>query len=218
MGRGRSFDCVDWRLREHHQLKVTSIKEQVKNPNRVSVFVDDKYSFSLTLDQLLEQKLKKNVEIDEPRLVELKKLSDEGKLKAKALDWLMVRPHSKKEFREYAYRKKIEKDLSESWLQEFEAKKYLDDQKFAQWFAENRMRKNKSGRAIMAELASKGVSREIIQEVIVEQSNDEESLGKLIIKLKRRTRYQDEKKLIAYLLSKGFRYEDVKSALNPSVD
>ena len=35
-------------------MKITAIKAQVKNPERVSIFVDDKYSFSLSLDELVE--------------------------------------------------------------------------------------------------------------------------------------------------------------------
>jgi hypothetical protein len=33
-------------------MKITAIKQQVKNPERVSIFVDGKYEFSLSLDEL----------------------------------------------------------------------------------------------------------------------------------------------------------------------
>jgi hypothetical protein len=33
-------------------MKITAIKQQVKNPERVSVFIDEKYEFSLSLDEL----------------------------------------------------------------------------------------------------------------------------------------------------------------------
>ncbi len=198
-------------------MKITAIKAQVKNENRVSVFLDGKYSFSLTLDQLLEQKLKKNDELGESDVKQLKKLSDEGKLKARALEWLMNRPHSRREFRDYMFRKKAEKDLMGAWESEFIEKGYLSDENFARWFAENRLRKNKSRRAITSELASKGISREIaertLNELIDDEVNDEESLKKLIEKLKKRSRYQDEEKLKTYLISKGFRYGDIKQVL-----
>ncbi len=198
-------------------MKITVIKAQVKNENRVSIFLDNKYSFSLTLDQLLEEKLKKNDELDESRLKHLKKLSDEGKLKARALEWLMNRPHSRREFRDYMYRKKAEKDLTAAWEEEFIEKNYLSDDHFARWFAENRLRKKKSRRAVVAELASKGISREVADKVLEDlidgETNDSESLRALIEKLKTRTRYQDQQKLKAYLVSKGFSYSDIKEAL-----
>ena len=208
-------------------MKITAIKAQVKNDQRVSIFVDGKYSFSLTLDQLLEQKLKKDDKVNEVQIKQLKKLSDEGKLKARATEWLMNRPHSTREFRDYMFRKKAEKELTQVWVDEFTEKGYLSDENFTRWFAENRLRKKKSRRAVTSELASKGISRELadqaLNELVTDEVNDEEALKGLVEKLRKRSRYQDEQKLKAYLVSKGFRYDDVKSAieqakadLNPS--
>lgn len=202
-------------------MKITAIKTQVKNDNRASIFLDEKYSFSLTLDQLLNEGLKKYNELNEAQVKNLKKLSDEGKLKQRALEWLMGRPHSTREFRDYLYRKKAEKDLISAWVEEFTDKKYLDDASFARWFAENRRRKNKSSRAIRAELMTKGVPSSTIQSIVTELENEDdgdkkteqEALLELVNKLRNRTRYQDEQKLKQYLVSKGFRYEDIKSAL-----
>ncbi len=200
-------------------MKITAIKAQVKNENRVSIFVDGKYSVSLTLDQLLGQKLKKDDEIDDARIKELKKLSDEGKLKARATEWLMNRPHSVREFRDYMFKKRAEKELTEAWIEEFTDKKLLNEEHFARWFAENRARKKKSNREISAELASKGISREVASTVLTElreEKTEEESLAELVQKLRKRTRYQDEQKLKTYLVSKGFRYDDIKHALEES--
>jgi regulatory protein len=197
-------------------MKITQLKQQVKNSERVSVFVDGKYSFSLTLDHLLAEGLKKDQELDEQRLVALKKLSDEGKLRARALEWLMGRPHSTREFRDYLYRKKADKEHAEALVQEFTEKRYLNDESFARWFAEGRMRKRKSQRAIIAELRAKGVPQEAIQSVVTDlgiENNEQGSLLELVNKLSKRTRYQDPQKLTAYLISKGFRYSDVKEAI-----
>lgn len=200
---------------------ITAIKQQIKQANRVSVFVDGKYSFSLTLDQLLDEKLKKGDELDELRIKQLKKLSDEGKLKQRALEWLLMRPHSTREFRDYMYRKKAEKDLIEAWVEDFTNKKYLDDESFARWFAENRRRKNKSNRAIQSELMSKGISPVTIQSIVTtldenDSSSDKtenEALILIVNKLRKRPRYQDDQKLIQNLLGKGFRYGQIKEAL-----
>ena len=194
-------------------MKLTQIKQQVKAQDRVSIFLDGKYSFSLTLDQLLNEKLKKGDELDEQKIDELKKLSDEGKLRSRALEWLMGRPHSTREFRDYLYRKKADKDLIEQLVEEFQTKKYLNDEYFAKWFAEGRLRKNKSTRAIRLELMSKGISPVTINSIVTElETGDEDALKALVNKLRTRPRYQDEQKLKAYLVSKGFRYDDIKSA------
>jgi regulatory protein len=203
-------------------MKISAIKAQVKNTDRVSIFLEGTYSFSLTLDQLLEQKLKKDDELDDSRVKQLKKLSDEGKLKQRALEWLMGRPHSMREFKDYLYKKNAEKDLIAAWTEDFTDKKYLDDEAFARWFAENRRRKNKSSRAIYSELISKGVLAETIQRVINELEQDtfeerkteKEALAELVNKLRNRSRYQDTQKLMQYLVSKGFTYDDIKSVLS----
>jgi regulatory protein len=202
-------------------MKITAIKAQVKNDNRVSIFLDGKYSFSLSLDQLLEEKLKKNEEIDEQRLKVLKKLSDEGKLKQRTIEWVLGRPHSTKEFKDYLFKKQADKELIEAWVEEFTDKKYLDDEKYALWFAENRRRKNKSDRAITSELYSKGISSSIIQSTINEldsesdsEKSELEALKLLVDKIGGRPRYQDEQKLKSYLISKGFKYQDIKDVLD----
>ena len=202
-------------------MKITAIKAQVKTDNRVSVFVDGKYSFSLTLDQLLSEKLKKGLDLDDSEIIRLKKLSDEGKLKQRTLEWVLGRLHSTKEFRDYLYHKKAGKDLIDAWVGEFTDKNYLDDEAFARWFAENRRRKNKSNRAITSELYSKGISSVTIQRVVAELEKEEgdsdnsenAALQSLVNKLINRPRYQDEQKLKTHLISKGFLYADIKQVL-----
>ena len=200
-------------------MTISHIKQQQKQAHRVSIFVNDKYSFSLTLDQLLDEKLKKGDELDEQRIKQLKKLSDEGKLKQRALEWLMMRPHSTREFRDYMYKKQADKDLTEAWVEEFCHKKYLDDESFARWFAEGRFRKNKSIRAVRSELQSKGVEASIVEHILAESAEqaeggqDQVALHALIQKLRKRPRYQDDQKLIQNLASKGFSYASIKEAL-----
>lgn len=87
-------------------LKVTDIRQGVKNPNRVNVFIDGDFSFSLDISQAVEYKLKVGSEISEAELVELKSASDFGKLYQRALEWVLVRPRSIKEAREYLLRKR----------------------------------------------------------------------------------------------------------------
>lgn len=202
-------------------MKITQIKQQVKNPDRVSIFLDGKYNFSLTLDQLLNERLKKDDELGEQRIKDLKKLSDEGKIRARALEWLLSRPHSTREFKDYLYRKKAEKDHIEALVEEFTDRKYLNDENFAKWFVELRQRKNKSKRAIKSELYSKGISPATIQSIVSdksEDSNDPEALINLVNKLSTRTRYSDINKLKAYLISKGFSYGDIKQVLKNRQD
>jgi len=93
------------------------------------------------------------------------------------------------------------------------AKGYLDDEKFARFWIENRnVRRGSSLRKLSAELASKGVEKSIIDNILTETDRtDADELKKIITK--KRGRYDDDKKLIAYLARQGFRYDDIKEAL-----
>ncbi len=208
-------------------MKITQLKVQVKNPERVSVFVDGKYNFSLSMDQVLSEGLKKDLELDESDIKRFKKLSEEGKLKARALEWLLSRPRSVSEFRSYMYKKSAEADLTNAWQEEFLIRGYLDQERFASWLAELKLRKNKSTREVRSILASKGVEKSLIDQTLLDlspQKNEEDELQDssdiqairaLVEKLSGRPRYRAEpQKLIAYLQRKGFRYHDIKTVLS----
>jgi regulatory protein len=196
-------------------MKITSIKQQIKNPERVSIFVDSKYEFSLSLDELVKYKLKNGDEFSAADVKKFKKISADGKLRGRALEWLMNRPHSEREFRDYLYRKKVEPEQIESLVSEFTEKGYLDNTKFAVWFTELQARRSKSDRAIRAELFKKGIGREVADETLAEAAGEEAQRLKAIVEKKRKlSRYQnDSQKLAKYLTSQGFSWELVKEEL-----
>jgi regulatory protein len=202
-------------------MKITAIKQQVKNPERVSIFVDNKYEFSLSLDELVKYKLKNNDELSAADVKKYKKISADGKLRARALEWLMNRPHSEREFRDYLYRKKVEPEQIDSLVDEFTQKAYLDNVKFAAWFTELQARRGKSDRAIKAELFKKGIGRELADQAVPENAGEEEARLKAMIEKKSRlSRYKnDPQKLAKYLTSQGFSWQAVKDELfNNSID
>ena len=192
-------------------MKVTALKEQLKDQNRVSIFVDNAYSFSLTLSQVIDQKIKVGMELSESMLAELKKLSLEGKMYAQVLDWLSRRPHSTKEFQQYMYKKKAPPEQTELFLQKLLDKGYLNDEHFAQWWQDKSQFKHKSSRSIRAELSVKGIKSSVNN-----SGSDIDAIKALISKLQSRPRYADQNKLIRYLIGKGFSYSDIKSVLNDS--
>lgn len=197
-------------------MVITALKQQVKNPDRVSIFVDGKYEFSLSLDDLVKHRLKNGDELSSGDVKKYKKISADGKLRARALEWLMSRPHSEREFRDYLYRKKAEPEQIDSLAVEFSAKGYLDNSKFALWYAELLGRRGKSARAIKSELFAKGISREDAEAAVEQGSGDEVLRLKAVIEKKSKlSRYKnDPPKLAKYLTSQGYSWQDVKEQLN----
>lgn len=195
-------------------MKITAVKQQVKNPDRASIFIDGKYSFSLSLNELVSEKLKAGLEVSQPEYERLKRLSDDGKIKMRAMEWVMSRPRSRREFKDYMYRKKADPEQVDRLIEEFTDKGYMNEEKFASWLIEMRRRQGKSARAIRSELASKGIDREITAELL-NASDDLSALKGIINKKQKLPRYKaDPQKLMQYLARQGFSYDDVKKALN----
>lgn len=196
--------------------KITNIKSQVKNKDRVSVFIDGKYSFSLSTWQFAGAGLKVGSEMTEKELVEFQADSDFGKFYDRTLMWLLLRPRSTWEVEDYLRRKTDDEDLRESVLKRLLAKSYIDDNDFAErWVQNRRLLKPISKLKLRQELLKKRVPKETIDQTLEADETDErEVLKELIVKKRRISRYQDDKKLMEYLARQGFRYGDIKVALD----
>ena len=194
------------------RLKITDIRQGVKNPERVNVFINGKFGFSLDIAQAVDLKIKVGREITAEELGEYKKQSDFGKLYQRTLEWVLMRPRSEKEVRDYLckkiYEKKIEEEYINLIVEKLCSKGYLDDTKFAEYYVENRfVKKGISRKRLRMELVKRGVDTEIIEQVL-DGRNDEEEILKIIAK--KRAKYDDEK-LIAYLCRQGFPYQLAQS-------
>jgi regulatory protein len=205
---------------------ITAIGVQARNKDRVNVSVDGKYRFSLDMFQVIELGIKVGRSYDEAELNALEQESQLGKLYGRALEYCLLRPHSSREVKDYLYRKTrptrqkngelkkgVSPEITNRVFNRLVEKGYIDDQKFTRFWVENRfVRKGISQRKLVAELMTKGVDNAIIQaELVSSDRSDESELGKIIDK--KRSKYPDEQKLIAYLARQGFSYDDIKSAL-----
>lgn len=208
-------------------MLVTDIKLQVKNSNRVSIYLDGRYSFSLTVDQLASFNFKKGDDLSLEEVEAYKDESSYGKLKAVALDYLLLRTRSKKEFRDYLFRKTLSTydkkgkkiirytDVQAKRIYEhFLNTKYLDDEFFAKTWVENRnLKKGVSKKKLYQELKQKGIEDHVIEQALGASGRDDlDELKKVLAK--KAGRYKgDDNKLIRYLASLGFNYEDIKKAI-----
>lgn len=212
-------------------MKITALKMQVRDKDRVNVFIDEKYRFSLDIIQVAELGIKNGAEYTEEELVELENESQFGKLYTRSLEYALIRPRSQREMRDYLYRKTrdsrtktgdikkgVSKELTERVFNRLFEKGYIDDMKFASFWVENRnVRKGSSMRKLQMELHGKGVDAAIVEQVLASTERaDTDELQKIIAK--KASRYDDVQKLTAYLVRQGFRYDDVKEALARSDD
>lgn len=192
-------------------MTITKITAQVKNSDRANIFIDGSYSFSLTLGQVIDNKVKVGMEINDAELNVLKKISDFGKLKMRTVEWLYIRPRSSQELKMYLKKKNIDPEVSGNLIIEVQRLNYQDDIRFTKWWVEQRKAKHKSDRFIYNELRAKGIHSSIIEEALHESSETDEARIKSLINKKRLIqKYPDKQKLITYLMRQGFSYELIK--------
>lgn len=197
-------------------MKITDIKQQVKRKDRYSVYVDSKYSFSLSENELINQGLRIGQEFDKQTFEEVKKTAEEDKAYMRAIDLLSRRQRSTWEMQQYLKRKGYDNKTIQKILNVLSNKTLLNDRTFAEaWVANRRLLKQTSRRRLWQELKQKHVRDEIITEVLEEDDTDERQvLMDLVAKKRQQTRYQDAQKLMAYLLRQGFNYGDIRQVLD----
>lgn len=196
-------------------MKITAIKQQEKLKGRYSIFVDEKYAFSLSDTALLDAKLVIGQELNEQELKEYKELSADDKIYGLVLRYLAIRPRSEWEIKTYLQRKQSPDALQEKIISKLKSNNLIDDVAFARsWVNNRRLLKPVSMRRLQLELKQKHVSDEVITEVLADDETDEKTvLKELVMRKRKQTRYQDNEKLMAYLARQGFQYGDIKDAI-----
>lgn len=198
-------------------MRVTAVKQQVKRSNRYSIFIDGKYSFSLSESALLESRLASGDELSAQKIKEFKKLSEDDKLYNQVLRYIALRPRSRWEIEFYLEKKKkASPALTESILNKLSNIGLIDDEKFAKAFVnDRRLLKPTSRRKLILELRKKHIADEIIEQAVGTEAEDERAaLREIMARKRRQSKYQDNEKLMQYLARQGFSYSDIKAALN----
>ena len=96
---------------EEGTFTVTDIKQAIKNPNRVNIFINGKYHFSLDIFQLSDLNVKIGQVFNKDEISHLEQQSEFGKLYSLALNYCLMRPHSEKEIHDYLRKKTLTKKL-----------------------------------------------------------------------------------------------------------
>lgn len=212
--------------------RVTKMTPGVRDPNRVNVFLDGRFAFSLDVAQVVELGVKVDQELSLERLNELRDASEFGKLYQRTLEWVLTRPHSIRETRDYLRRRQIKRrqlnrqrereekkplaelreDMMGLVVERLITKGYLNDEKFTEYYIENRyVRRGISHKRLRTELQKKGIETDVINRLLSSEARDEgEEIMKMIAK--KRKKY-DDFKLVNYLVRQGFGYQLAKDAV-----
>lgn len=186
---------------------------------RYSVYVDERYAFSLSEGALIDAKLYVGQELDTASLDAYKKLSGEDLAYQNSLRYVALRPRSIAEMSDYLQRKHIALPLAQEIIKRLTTSGYLDDEAFARsWVRSRQTLKPRSRRRLVQELRQKRVADEIIERVIQDETGgDLEPLRQIVAKKIQRPPYSyDKQKLIQYLARQGFKYSDIETVMKQS--
>jgi regulatory protein len=197
-------------------MKITEIKQQVKKPDRYSISVDNKYSFSLSSEELLAEGLFIGKQLTDQDISSLKKLSEKSLARTQCYHYLSYRQRSEWELVTFLKRKLYPESVIQATIDYLKDKGMVDDKKFCDSWIENRLQlKPTSIRQLKLELRQKHIESSIINEEIKKYNIDETDVIKqLIIKKKKQSKYSDNNKLLSYLARKGFSYSAIKQVLS----
>lgn len=189
--------------------QITDLKIQKKR-DRVNVYVDGKYSFSLDYESYYKSGLKINQTISEDKIKNISCQGDFQKILDKILAFANIRPRSMWEFENWMKRKKVENSIKKDLFEKLRKFGFVDDYKFGQWWIDQRREfRPKPKRVLRIELVRKGLDKNIIRELLQDTTVNEEKLAKKIVKknLYRWKKYDisvRKNKAISYLVRKGF--------------
>lgn len=198
--------------------RITDIKP-TNRPGRYSVYLDGRFGFALGDLELSASSLKIGSELSTKEVKDWQDRAAESKVQAAALRYIAIRPRSTHELREYLRRKEYEAGEIDAAQEYLESYSYLDDTDFARrWVEYRQATSQRSTWRLGNELRAKGIAADVIAEVL--QGQDEsiqvEALAALIAK--KRGRYTDEQKLIAYCLRQGFPIGLIRRTLAESAE
>ncbi len=194
-------------------MVITAITIQKKNKQRVSVFLDQKFAFSLELEVVLRHHLKVNQTLTQDVMTQLIKEHDFAHWYNAALKLISIRPRAQKEITDYFKKHEVGEQTQIQVLTKLIDRKFIDDAAFARWFVEQRQTfRPKSARVIMWELKQKGVPTALAQQASAGSgvSEYETAISLITKKLPRwgkLPKQQQKQKIHSFLATRGFGWE-----------
>ncbi len=197
--------------------KITAIKAQRRNRQRVSVFLDGEFAFGLS--RFVAAWLAPGRLLTE---AEIEKLLEEDTYEVafqKALQFIHHRPRSIEETRRRLTEKGFNDNVIDATVEKLRDKNWLDDFDFSHQWIENRNAfRPRSDRLLAYELRLKGVADETIDRALEKFGGDQDELAyQAGIKKARKCRQESKldflKKVGGFLGRRGFHYGIVKPAV-----
>jgi len=151
--------------------KITALRAQAKDPQRVNVFVDGEFAIGVGLSTITKIGLYIGKELSAEEFAKLEQTESGDKAYLAALRFLEARPRSVAEVRTRLGRKDYAPEAIDAAIARLAELELLDDAAFARYWVENRKAYRPRGAgALRDELRRKGIDADVAAEVLNDDS------------------------------------------------
>jgi len=193
---------------------ITKIEIQKRNKERVNLFLDGEYAFSLSIELVYKEGLNRNDEIDSEKLKILAEHESQIRCKNSALRIIEKSCKTEKEVRDKLILKGYEDNSINKSIEFLKEYNFINDSNYTKVFISEKL-KSQGSQKIKYTLIQKGISKENIEEELSDLNKESEKNIALniakkkfdIIKKKENDNYKISGKLYRYLISKGYEYD-----------
>jgi len=192
--------------------KITALKVQKRNPNRVNVYLENEFAFGLA--RIIAAWLHLGQELSSEKIASLQS-QDAGEVAyQQALHFISYRPRSEVEVRKKLAEKGADPEIIETILVRLRTAQLVGDDQFARKWIDNRSTfRPRSHRMLRYELHQKGVGEVFIQQALAEAESEPDLAYQAGTKYARRLEGLDweqfRKRLSGFLGRRGFSYGTV---------
>jgi regulatory protein len=195
-------------------MRITALEPQASDPERINLYVDGRFLLGVAAEIVFQMGLKLDQEIGTAQLEQLRHEEALQQAVDRAFNYLSFRPRSREEVRRYLRRKGTPPEMIDTVLERLERLNLVNDRDFASFWVETREQFNPRGaHALKNELRMKGVARDVTDEIVDEEKDEERALlagRKKALPLVRvpTTDYATfSRRLGSFLQRRGFSYE-----------
>jgi len=194
--------------------KITALRVGKSRGERVNVFLDGKFAFSLEAEVAVREGLQPGQELSAGEIEVLARSDHFHRCLNAAAHYLSYRPRSESELRERLYQRGFNGDSVEVVLVKLKEQGVVDDMAFTQFWKDNRESFSpRSQWLTKLELKRKGVAEDIIDQV-TDAIDDDNSAYRAALSKARSLPLSDRqdfcRRLGGYLKRRGFGYRVIK--------
>lgn len=197
--------------------KITALKLQKRNRQRVNVYLDGEFAFGLS--RIVAAWLEVGQELSEEKIAQLLSEDENEVAFQRAVKFIGYRIRSEAEVRDKLRDADYAEEIIEAVVKRLWRDGLVDDERFARTWVENRAEFHpRSHRALAYELRRKGISEEVISKTLADTSEEEELAYKAGLKQSRKLKNLEwpdfRRKLGGFLGRRGFSYDIVAPVVN----